>query len=164
MVVRLPPPVSSSEDKTRSLELTEASKEKASSDGAAGQSLLNSNVLLCEDSETVATLLKIILERAGANVTTAPNGEEGFAIFTHSRDDFDMIITDMQMPKMDGYALTRRVRDSGWSGEIVALTAFAASEDETKCLSAGCSNYLTKPIDPKSFAHSIAAFLSGTVA
>ena len=164
VVVRLPPPVSSSEDKTRSLELTEASKEKASSDGAAGQPLLNSNVLLCEDSETVATLLKIILERAGANVTTAPNGEEGLAIFTHSRDDFDMIITDMQMPKMDGYELTRRVRDSGWSGEIVALTAFAASEDETKCLSAGCSNYLTKPIDPKSFAHSIAAFLSGTVA
>ena len=164
VVVRLPPAVPSSEGKTRSLELTEASKEKASSDGVVSQPLLNSNVLLCEDSETVATLLKIILERAGANVTTAPNGEEGLAIFMRSRNEFDVIITDMQMPKMDGYELTRRVRDSGWSGEIVALTAFAASEDETKCLSAGCSNYLTKPIDPKSFAHSIAAFLSGNVA
>ena len=67
----------------------------------------------------------------------------------------------MQMPKLDGYELTQGIRTTGWSGHIVALTAFAASEDEDKCRAAGCSHYLTKPINPASFASSIAAVLTG---
>lgn len=123
--------------------------------------LAGARVLVCEDSDTVSTLLKLILERAGASVSTAENGEEGYALFTQRPNAFDLVITDMQMPKMDGYELMRQIRELGWSGHIVALTAFAASEDETKCRAAGCSHYLTKPIDPASFARSIADVLAG---
>ena len=119
------------------------------------------NLLICEDSETVSMLLRVMLERAGAVVMTAADGEEGLARFIQHSNELDLVITDMQMPKLDGYELMRRIRATDWSGHIVALTAFAASEDEDKCRAAGCSHYLTKPIDPASFASSIAAVLAG---
>tara|TARA_B100000035_G_scaffold265562_1_gene237969 strand:+ start:502 stop:834 length:333 start_codon:yes stop_codon:yes gene_type:complete len=106
-------------------------------------------------------LLRVMLERAGAVVITAADGEEGLARFTQHSNELDLIITDMQMPKLNGYELTRLIRATDWSGHIVALTAFAASEDEGKCRAAGCSHYLTKPINPASFASSIAAVLAG---
>jgi CheY-like chemotaxis protein len=106
-------------------------------------------------------MLRVMLERSGAVVTTAADGEEGLARFTQHSNELNLVITDMQMPKLDGYELMRRIRATDWSGHIVALTAFAASEDEDKCRAAGCSHYLTKPIDPASFARSIAAVLAG---
>ena len=131
------------------------------SEPASTEPLKDRHLLVCEDSATVAILLKLMLERAGAVVTTAADGEEGLALFTQNSSEIDLIITDMQMPKLDGYELMRRIRATGWSGHIVALTAFAASEDEDKCRAAGCSHYLTKPINPASFAGSIAAVLAG---
>ena len=131
------------------------------SDLSSTELLKGVNLLICEDSETVSMLLRVMLERAGAVVMTAADGEEGLARFIQHSNGLDLVITDMQMPKWDGYELTGRIRATGWSGHIVALTAFAASEDEDKCRAAGCSHYLTKPIDPASFASSIAAVLAG---
>ena len=131
------------------------------SDLSSTELLKGVNLLICEDSETVSMLLRVMLERAGAVVMTAADGEEGLARFIQHSNGLDLVITDMQMPKLDGYELTGRIRATGWSGHIVALTAFAASEDEDKCRAAGCSHYLTKPIDPASFASSIAAVLAG---
>ena len=131
------------------------------SEPASTELLKDRHLLVCEDSATVAILLKLMLERAGAVVTTAADGEEGLALFTQNSSEIDLIITDMQMPKLDGYELMRRIRATGWSGHIVALTAFAASKDEDKCRAAGCSHYLTKPITPASFTSSIAAVLAG---
>lgn len=131
------------------------------SDLSSTELLKGVNLLICEDSETVSMLLRVMLERAGAVVMTAADGEEGLARFIQHSNELDLVITDMQMPKLDGYELTGRIRATGWSGHIVALTAFAASKDEDKCRAAGCSHYLTKPIDPASFASSIAAVLAG---
>ena len=154
------PPHSTSVESDDASELLEARSPDDSPESSSAQLLAGAHVLICEDSDTVATLLKLILERVGALVTTAQNGEDGLAKFVESSSEIDLIITDMQMPKMDGYELMRRIRGLGWSGHIVALTAFAASEDETKCRDAGSSHYLTKPIDPATFASSIAAFLT----
>ena len=131
------------------------------SDLSSTELLKGVNLLICEDSETVSMLLRVMLERAGAVVMTAADGEEGLARFIQHSNELDLVITDMQMPKLDGYELTGRILATGWSGHIVALTAFAASEDDDKCRAAGCSHYLTKPIDPASFASSIAAVLAG---
>ena len=160
-IVMLPPAGHEPQKDGGTLRLAAAHSTESLSDLSSTELLKGVNLLICEDSETVSMLLRVMLERAGAVVTTAADGEEGLAHFTQYSNELDLVITDMQMPKLDGYELTQRIRATGWSGHIVALTAFAASEDEDKCRAAGCSHYLTKPINPASFASSIAAVLAG---
>jgi ABC-type nitrate/sulfonate/bicarbonate transport system substrate-binding protein len=89
-------------------------------------------------------LLTLFLEEAGAAVVASSNGAEGVskaveAIYAGSA--FDLILMDMRMPGMDGYAATRRLRSEGVECPIVALTAFAMKHDEQACLAAGCDAY-----------------------
>ena len=160
-IVMLPPAGIESHTGVGTINLGSAHSTEPPSDLSSSELLKGVNLLICEDSETVSMLLRVMLERAGAVVTTAADGEEGLTQFTQRSNELDLVITDMQMPKLDGYELMQRIRATGWSGHIVALTAFAASEDEDKCRAAGCSHYLTKPITPASFASSIAAVLAG---
>ncbi len=123
--------------------------------------LLGYRLLVCEDSDTVLTLLDFVLKQAGALVTTAENGLVGRDLFKaaqHGSEPFDAVITDMQMPLMTGYELAAAIRPST-EIPIIALTAFTQEEDEEKCLEAGCSAYLTKPIDTNQFAGQIASII-----
>ena len=86
-----------------------------------------------------------MLRRAGVEVCEAENGAE--ALQRVEEESFDLVLMDMQMPVMDGYAATRRLREQGYTMPIVAMTANAMQGDEDKCKEAGCSHFLIKPID-----------------
>jgi len=106
-----------------------------------------SRILLVEDGVTNRNLMKVVLGNAGATVRCAENGQVG--VDAAGEESFDLILMDMQMPVMDGYSATREMRRMGLKTPIIALTAHAMAGDERKCRDAGCSGYLTKPIEPR---------------
>ncbi len=118
------------------------------------------SILVVDDGETNRKLIRLILARAGAEVRLAENGLEAVAI--GREEDFDLILMDMQMPLMDGYTAAARLREHGCNRPIVALTAHAMRGDAERCLASGCSDYLTKPINPEKLTEKISQILSGT--
>jgi CheY-like chemotaxis protein/nitrogen-specific signal transduction histidine kinase len=104
-------------------------------------------VLVVEDSIENRDLIASYLETAGAVVRKANDGLEG--VERASREFFDAIVMDIQMPRMDGYQAVATLRERGYSGAIMALTAHAMPEDKALCGTAGFDDYLTKPVDVK---------------
>ena len=121
---------------------------------------LSGRVLLVEDGETNRKMLKIVLTRRGLEVVTAENGQVGVELSRQQR--FDVILMDMQMPVLDGYAATRVLRSEGVTVPIIALTANAMRGDEEQCRAAGCSGYLSKPVDPELLMAALAKALTGS--
>jgi len=106
------------------------------------------HVLLAEDNVVNRALVTRLLLRAGCSVEAAVNGKE--AVDAATRQEFDLLLMDVQMPKMDGLEATRLIRkaESGRHMPILALTAHAMKGDEERCLEAGMDAYLSKPVDP----------------
>jgi PAS domain S-box-containing protein len=117
-------------------------------------------ILLVEDGDTNRKLIELVLRRAGATVLSAENGRLG--VEAAARQAFDLILMDMQMPVMDGYTAARLLRDRGTTVPIIALTAHAMRGDEEKCQAAGCSGFLSKPIDPDRLVHAVGEFLAAS--
>ncbi len=101
-------------------------------------------ILLVEDGETNRQFISLILTEAGASVVSAENGREGVELA--QSQTFDLILMDMQMPIMDGYTAAQTLRSQGLAIPIFALTAHAMRGDQEKCLAAGCTGYISKPV------------------
>lgn len=102
-------------------------------------------VLVVDDGAANRRLISLIMTKAKCEVTTCENGAE--AIEHISAIPFDLVFMDMQMPVMDGYTATRNLRKSGCELPIIALTANAMQGDREKCLDAGCTGFLSKPVN-----------------
>jgi len=114
-------------------------------------------ILLAEDGHDNQLLISTILRRTGAQVEIAKNGLVAVEMVSTADDHgFDIILMDMQMPEMDGYQAATECRRNGVNCPIIALTANAAVGDREMCISAGCTDYCTKPIDRLQLVNMIA--------
>jgi CheY-like chemotaxis protein len=111
-----------------------------------------------------------LLKKSGVDVIVAENGQVAVDLVLSAlreagkgdsaeQEPFDVILMDMQMPVMDGYEATRRLRQEGYRGSIIALTAHAMIADRHKCLNAGCNEYLAKPIARHTLLNTVASHL-----
>jgi PAS domain S-box-containing protein len=124
--------------------LNEATLQMQKNDSMQHNIVLEGRILLVEDGHDNQRLLRMQLHDAGAVVSSAEDGQ--IALDMAMKQPFDLILMDMQMPVMDGYAATAELRRRGLKTPIVALTAYAMAEDRAKCLASGCDDYLTKPV------------------
>jgi len=115
------------------------------------------NVLLAEDNDNNKQLINMFLQKLGAEVSFANNGQE--AVDLAQRVDYDLILMDMQMPVMDGLEATRQLMSLGCDTPIVALTANAMKEDREICRQAGCEDFLAKPINRQHFVEVVTRYL-----
>jgi len=111
--------------------------------------LRQNTVLVVEDNTINQEVVKAIIERTGAHVVLANNGKEGVDAFMANPQSFTCILMDIQMPVMNGYEATAKIREVDSSIPIIALTAAATIEDRAKVLEAGMSEHLSKPIHPQ---------------
>ncbi|MBK7031065.1 MAG: response regulator [Bacteroidales bacterium] len=110
-------------------------------------------ILIVEDDEASEILLRIELDEIGKQILKAGTGTEAIAI-CRNNPDLDLILMDIQMPGLNGYEATRRIRQFNKRVVIIAQTAFGLSGDQEKAIDAGCNDYITKPIN-KGDLHSL---------
>ena len=119
-------------------------------------------VLLVEDNEVNSYLARFLLEHGGFTVVTAGNGMEALEK-AHAHKPA-LILMDIQMPVMDGYAATRALKADPTlqSVPVVALTAYAMPHEREQALAAGCAGHIEKPIDTRSFIATLRTYLPPT--
>ncbi len=122
------------------------------------QTRIACRILLAEDGRDNQRFISAMLRKAGAEVVIAENGR--IAVDVLRDQSFDLVLMDMQMPELDGYAATTLLRGRGHTGPIVALTAHAMADDRAKCIQAGCTDYLVKPIDRRRLIETVAKYVA----
>jgi signal transduction histidine kinase/DNA-binding response OmpR family regulator len=121
---------------------------------------LRARLLLAEDGSDNQRLIASVLRRAGAAVEIADNGRRAVDLALSalaSGAPYDVILMDMEMPVLDGASAARTLRDAGYGGAILALTAHSVAEKRAHCLAAGCDDVAAKPIDWPSLFDQIGA-------
>lgn len=112
---------------------------------------MKKKILVIEDNQQNLYLIRYLLEDCGYEVFEAMDGKEGIEMAASISPD--LILLDIQLPTMDGYAVARTLRQNNELAKtpIVAVTSYAMPGDREKALEAGCSGYIEKPIDPDTF-------------
>src|SRR5215207_553307 len=116
-------------------------------------------ILLVEDTEDNREIVRDLMDSVGYELLEANDGAAGLAMATEHRPD--LILMDIQLPLMDGYEVTRRIKANPalWHIPIIAVTSYALSGDEAKTREAGCDGYGAKPFSPRQLLAKIKQFL-----
>ena len=126
---------------------------------------LRGRVLYAEDHPGIQSLVGFLLKKTNLDVDMVENGRKACEMVEKSKAEgkpYDLIFMDIQMPEMNGYDATRWLRQNGWQGPIVALTAYAMVGDREKCLAAGCDDYISKPIVPQTLLDLLVRYIPGS--
>lgn len=110
------------------------------------QSWPGTKILIVEDDEFNFQFMKAIFHGKGTEIIRAKNGEEALQSFREDKE-IRLILMDIQIPIIDGFEVTRRIRSEDAVIPIIAQTAFIHDDEEKKCMEAGCSGYISKPVD-----------------
>lgn len=121
------------------------------------QLLKDQNILVVDDSPDNRVLISHFLKSAGANVDCAIDGFDG--VNKALEKEYQLILMDIQMPQLDGYEATARLRAKGYVRPIIALTAHAMKQEQERSLNAGCDGHLTKPIDRRTLVHQVNKYI-----
>ena len=111
-----------------------------------------------DDGQANRKLIRLILEKAGCSIVEAVNGKDAYD--RALAGDFDVVLMDMQMPVMDGYQATSKLRQAGYEKTVIALTANTMIGDKEKCRDAGCDDFIPKPVEIDSLLQTLAPYLS----
>lgn len=139
----------------------ETLRSRGADKATPGQALLGTNILLVEDNAINQQVARELLEAAGACVQVANHGQAALEIL--ARTSFDAVLMDVQMPVMGGYEATAEIRKNPqWSKlPVIAMTAHALAGDRQRCLDAGMSDHISKPIDPDLLVSTVARWMKG---
>lgn len=140
--------------KAESLPVAELKEQEVASERLT---LLKKKVLVVEDSEDNQYLIAHFLENENLEIDTAENGK--VALEKAQKNKYDLILMDIQMPVMDGYTATVRLRQMGIFAPVIAITAHAMASDRAHCREVGCNSYLTKPLKRDSLRKAVRSFL-----
>jgi two-component system cell cycle response regulator DivK len=121
---------------------------------------MTKRILLVEDTEDNRQLVRDLVTSAGYELIEAPDGHSGVSMAAQCKPD--LILMDIQLPVMDGYEATRRIKANPElrATPIIAVTSYALSGDEAKARDAGCDGYVAKPFSPRLLLAKIAEFIS----
>ena len=121
-------------------------------------------ILIVEDQEDNRMIMRDVLSSAGYELIEAVNGEDGVKLAHSERPD--LILMDIQLPIIDGYEATRRIKGSAElkSIPIIAVTSYALSGDQTKARAAGCDGYISKPFSPRELLARVREYLPDAAA
>jgi two-component system cell cycle response regulator DivK len=121
---------------------------------------MSKRVLVIEDQEDNRRIMRDLLTSAGYEMIEAVTGEEGLTLAETQRPD--LILMDIQLPGVDGYETTRRIKANPGLQQIpvIAVTSYALSGDDAKALAAGCDAYVTKPFSPRALLGKIREYLA----
>ena len=120
---------------------------------------MTSHILIVEDQEDNRQILRDLLGNAGYALSEAENGEQALAAVAARRPD--LILMDIQLPVMDGYEATRRIKadPATRSIPVIVVTSYALSGDDTRARAAGCDAYVSKPYSPRQLLAKIREYL-----
>jgi two-component system cell cycle response regulator DivK len=120
---------------------------------------MSKRILIIEDQEDNRRILRDLLSSAGYELIEAVNGEEGVGLAEAQRPD--LILMDIELPVLDGYEATRRIKANPALTRIpiIAVTSYALSGDEAKAREAGCDGYVTKPFSPRALLAKVREYL-----
>jgi two-component system cell cycle response regulator DivK len=121
---------------------------------------MTKRILVVEDTENNRRILNDLLTHAGFEVVEALDGVQGVAMAADRRPD--LILMDIQLPNLDGYEATRRIKSNPLLRQIpiIAVTSYALSGDEAKARAAGCDGYIAKPFSPRAILAKIRELLN----